>query len=231
MVMEQLPLGVQLRERASFEGFVTGQNLEVVTRVQATALQRSRAVLWLWGAEGCGRSHLLLAACAAAPLGARVAYLPLAELADLAVDFLGGALGSALLCIDDIDRGVGDLTIERALFALYRRSEEQGASLIVAASSPPAALAWQLADIGSRFGAAEVFQLRPLDEAGEHEALRRRAAQRGLDLPDETTRYLLRRFPRDMRTLGKLLDEIDVAALSAQRRLTVPFVREILGEP
>jgi len=231
MVMEQLPLGVQLRERASFEGFVTGQNLEVVTRVQATALQRSRAVLWLWGAEGCGRSHLLLAACAAAPLGARVAYVPLAELADSAVDFLGGALGSALLCIDDIDRGVGDLTIERALFALYRRSEEQGASLIVAASSPPAALAWQLADIGSRFGAAEVFQLRPLDEAGEHEALRRRAAQRGLDLPDETTRYLLRRFPRDMRTLGKLLDEIDVAALSAQRRLTVPFVREILGEP
>lgn len=231
MVMEQLPLGVQLRERASFEGFVTGQNLEVVTRVQATALQRSRAVLWLWGAEGCGRSHLLLAACAAAPLGARVAFLPLAELADSAVDFLGGALGSALLCIDDIDRGVGDLTIERALFALYRRSEEQGASLIVAASSPPAALAWQLADIGSRFGAAEVFQLRPLDEAGEHEALRRRAAQRGLDLPDETTRYLLRRFPRDMRTLGKLLDEIDVAALSAQRRLTVPFVREILGEP
>ena len=231
MVMEQLPLGVQLRERASFEGFVTGQNLEVVTRVQATALQRSRAVLWLWGAEGCGRSHLLLAACAAAPLGARVAYLPLAELADSTVDFLGGALGSALLCIDDIDRGVGDLPIERALFALYRRSEEQGASLIVAASSPPAALAWQLADIGSRFGAAEVFQLRPLDEAGEHEALRRRAAQRGLDLPDETTRYLLRRFPRDMRTLGKLLDEIDVAALSAQRRLTVPFVREILGEP
>lgn len=86
------------------------------------------------------------------------------------------------------------------------------------------------ADIGSRFGAAEIFQLRALDEAGEHEALRRRAAQRGLDLPEETARYLLRRFPRDMRTLGKLLDEIDVAALSAQRRLTVPFVREILGE-
>ena len=66
--MEQLPLGVQLRERASFEGFVTGHNLEAVTRVQAAALQRSRAVLWLWGAAGCGRSHLLLAACAAAPL-------------------------------------------------------------------------------------------------------------------------------------------------------------------
>ncbi|MBM4232870.1 MAG: DnaA regulatory inactivator Hda [Gammaproteobacteria bacterium] len=229
--MEQLPLGVQLRERASFEGFITGHNLEVVSRVQDAAQQRSRAVLWLWGAVGCGRSHLLLAACAAAPLGARVAYLPLADLADSAVDFLGSALGSELLCIDDIDRSVGQLAIERALFALYRCSEEQGGRLIVAAPLPPAALAWQLADIGSRFGAAEVFQLRPLDEAGEHEALRRRAAQRGLELPEETARYLLRRFPRDMRTLGKLLDDIDTAALSAQRRLTVPFVRAILGEP
>jgi DnaA family protein len=228
--MEQLPLGVQLRERASFEGFVTGHNLEAVTRVQAAALQRSRAVLWLWGAAGCGRSHLLLAACAAAPLGARVTYLPLADLAESAVDFLGGALGSELLCIDDIEHGVGDPVIERALFALYRLGEEQGGRLIVAAAAPPATLGWQLADIGSRFGAAEIFQLRALDEAGEHEALRRRAAQRGLDLPEETARYLLRRFPRDMRTLGKLLDEIDVAALSAQRRLTVPFVREILGE-
>ncbi len=228
--MKQLPLGVQLRERASFAGFVTGYNLESATRVQAAALQRSRAVLWLWGAEGCGRSHLLLAACAAAPLGARVAYLPFADLGDSAVDFLGGALGSELLCIDDIDRGVGQPAIERALFALYRRSEEQGDRIIVAAAAPPAALGGQLADIGSRFGAAEIFHLRPLDEAGEYEALRRRAAQRGLDLPEETARYLLRRFPRDMRTLGKLLDEIDVAALSAQRRLTVPFVREILGE-
>jgi DnaA family protein len=58
-----------------------------------------------------------------------------------------------------------------------------------------------------------------------------RAAQRGLELPEDTARYLLRRFPRDMRSLGKLLDDIDTASLSAQRRLTVPFVREILGEP
>jgi DnaA family protein len=76
-----------------------------------------------------------------------------------------------------------------------------------------------------------VFQLRPLDETGCAEALRLRAAGRGLDLPEETARYLLRRMPRDMRSLGRLLDDIDVAALSAQRRLTVPFVREILGEP
>jgi DnaA family protein len=232
MTMRQLPLSVRLRERAAFETFVTGGNAEVVTRLREAAECRQRTMLWLWGAEGSGRTHLLQAVCAAAPLGTRVAYLPLAELgAAAAIDFLAGALEADLLCLDDLDAIVGESAAERALFVAFRRLEERGASLLATASRSPAALLWTLPDIASRFSATEVFQLRPLDEAGQHEALQRRAAQRGLDLPEETARYLLRRFPRDMRALGELLDTIDVAALSAQRRLTVPFVRGILDEP
>ncbi len=135
------------------------------------------------------------------------------------------------MCLDDLETVIGVPAIEQALFIAYRRIEEQGGRIIATASAARAALRWGLADIASRFGAAEVFQIRSLDENGQHEALRLRAAQRGLELPEETARYLLRRFPRDMRSLGKLLDDIDIASLSAQRRLTVPFVREILGEP
>lgn len=231
MTMQQLPLGVQLRERATFSTFVTGSNVEAVARLQGITAQRERAVLWLWGAEGSGRTHLLQAACAAAPLGSRVAYLPLRDLGEATVDFLGGALGVELLCLDDVDAVIGTPAVEQALFIAYRRIEEQGGRIIATASGAPAALRWGLADIASRFGAAEIFQIRALDESGQHEALRLRAAQRGLELPEDTARYLLRRFPRDMRSLGKLLDDIDTASLSAQRRLTVPFVREILGEP
>lgn len=228
--MQQLPLGVQLRERATFATFVTGANVEAIARVRDAASTRERAVIWLWGAPGCGRTHLLQAACAAAPLGARVAYLPMRELGEASVDFLGGALGAELLCLDDVESVLGISAVEQALFIAYRRLEEQGGRIIATASSAPAGLSWSLADIGSRFGAAEIFQLRSLDEAGQQEALQRRAAHRGLELPEDTARYLLRRFPRDMPTLVKLLDEIDVASLSAQRRLTVPFVRAILGE-
>ncbi len=231
MTMQQLPLGVQLCERATFSTFVTGSNVESIARLQQVAMQRDRAVLWLWGAEGSGRTHLLQAACAAAPLGSRIAYLPLRELGEATIDFLGGALGVELLCLDDVDSVLGVPAVEQALFIVYRRIEEQGGRIIATASGAPAALRWGLADIASRFGAAEIFQIRALDESGQHEALRLRAAQRGLELPEDTARYLLRRFPRDMRSLGKLLDEIDSASLSAQRRLTVPFVREILGEP
>ncbi|MGH8133078.1 MAG: HdaA/DnaA family protein [Steroidobacteraceae bacterium] len=54
------------------------------------------------------------------------------------------------------------------------------------------------------------------------------ARLRGLELPDETWQWLRRRYPRDMRALYELLDTLDEAALSAQRRLTIPFIREVL---
>jgi DnaA family protein len=73
-----------------------------------------------------------------------------------------------------------------------------------------------------------VFQLRVLDESEQQAALQLRARLRGFELPMETLQWLQRRFPRDMRRLYALLDTLDEAALAAQRRLTVPFIREVL---
>jgi DnaA family protein len=73
-----------------------------------------------------------------------------------------------------------------------------------------------------------VFRVEPLDEAGRVQALRLRASQRGLELPDDTARFLLNRSRRDMTSLYRLLDTLDTEALIAQRRLTIPFVREVM---
>ena len=68
-----------------------------------------------------------------------------------------------------------------------------------------------------------------LDEAEQQQALKLRARVRGFELPDETLQWLQRRFPRDMASLYELLDALDEAALVAQRRLTIPFIREVLN--
>ncbi len=156
--------------------------------------------------------------------------MPLAEFAGGEAATLDGWLVLDCVCIDDAQRVAGAPPGDAALFRLYRDIEERGARLIVAASAPPGALGWSLRDIASRFGAAAVFAVQPLDEAGRLEALRLRARLRGVDLPDDTVRFLQRRYPRDMQTLYGLLDTLDDAALSAQRRLTVPFVRAVLSD-
>ena len=132
------------------------------------------------------------------------------------------------LCLDDIDDVAGRIEWERGLFGVLREIEDSGGRLVLAAAAPPALLEWALADLGSRCAAGAVFQLRPLDERERHAALQLRARLRGLELPDETWHWLRKRFPRDMRTLYQLLDTLDEAALAAQRRLTVPFIRDVL---
>jgi DnaA-homolog protein len=220
--VRQLALGVQLRADAVFDSFSTGPNSELVAALRAA----SAAPQWIWGGSGTGKTHLLQAVCAAA--GEAAAYFPLSRSAALPPDALRGFEICRVVCVDDVDEVAGDLAWEQGLFRLFNDAAELGTRLIFAASAAPRQLDWSLDDWRSRAAACVVYQLRELDEAGRVEALRLRAAQRGLQLPPETSDYLLRRMPRDLTSLYRILDQLDEASLIAQRRLTVPFIRDAL---
>jgi DnaA family protein len=115
-----------------------------------------------------------------------------------------------------------------AIFRAHTLMQETRSRLVVATQAAPSSLVFALSDLRSRLLAAEIFQLRELDDEGLSAALVLRAAQRGLELSDDATEFLLRRLPRDMHTLCAALDQLDYASLAAQRRLTLPFLREAL---
>ncbi len=229
--MQQLPLGVRIPDREVFESFLPAKNRQAVEHAARLASGEITSVTWICGPESAGKTHLLQAVCTrASEAGGRAGYFPLVELASLGAGVLDGMSLLECACVDDLDRVVGQLEWEHALFGFLREMQEKEARVLVAAKSPPALLAWALPDLGSRFTAAAIFQLRELDDLEQQQALQLRARLRGFDLPEETSRWLQRRFPRDMRTMCGLLDTLDEAALVAQRRLTVPFIRSVLKE-
>jgi len=185
--------------------------------------------VYLWGATGTGRTHLLQAACqGAAAAGATAVYLPLAQHAEFSPELLEGLETTRLVCLDDVDAIAGLDAWEQALFHLYNRLRDSERRLLAAADRAPGALPLNLADLRSRLGWGPVFQLRALSDTDKLAALKLRALHRGLELSDEVGQYLLKRCPRDLHSLFSLLDSLDRAALAAQRRLTIPFVREHL---
>jgi DnaA-homolog protein len=220
--MKQMALGVRLRAGAIYESFAPGGNSEILTALRSP----SALPVWLWGAPGSGKTHLLQAACAAA--GEAAAYFPLDRAVSLPPEALAGYERSPVLCIDDVDQVAGDPDWERALFRLFNEAGELRSRLIFAASVAPRQAPWVLDDWRSRAAACVVYQLHELDDEGRIEALRLRAAQRGLQLPYETSEYLLKRMPRDLRSLFDVLDALDEASLVEQRRLTIPFIRDEL---
>jgi len=226
----QMPLPIRLRASSVFNSYYAGANAAVVAVLKDLANIGPSPVVFLYGASATGKTHLLQALCAArADEQQSVTYLPLRELHMLGPELLSGAESMRVLCIDDIGLVTQQPAWNRSLFNLHRELEERGGKLVLADEHPPASLQWALRDLSSRVLAGAVLRLQPLADAEQIVALRMHAAQRGLELSDEVANFLLRRLPRDMHSLCGFLDELDVASLTAQRKLTVPFVKEVLG--
>ncbi len=221
----QLPLGIGLREATTFANYVPGANAAAVYAL----VQAGEACTYLWGQAGSGRTHLLQAAChAEAERSGATVYLPLTKYREFSPAILEGLEGLSLVCLDDVQIIAAKPVWEMALFHLYNRLRESGARLLAAGAAAPARLGLRLPDLVSRLNWGPVFQLQGLGDEDKLVALQLRARARGLALPDEVGRYLLRRLPRDMHTLFDMLETLDVASLATQRRLTIPFVRERL---
>ncbi|TDJ30955.1 MAG: DnaA regulatory inactivator Hda [Gammaproteobacteria bacterium] len=227
--MAQIPLPLVLGKHSRFETFVRGENDAVVAHLQALRSGSDPEILWLWGPEGSGKSHLLQATCAGIT-AQRVMYLPLRAAQASGAEVLQGLETLDMLALDDVDAVSGDADWDQALFGLYNRMQAERGHLIFAARRAPANTQFSLPDLASRAGGAAVYQLRPLNDERLLLALQGHANARGLDLRDAAARYLLARVSRNMGAICQWLDELDTASLVAKRKLTIPFIRAAMTE-
>jgi len=228
-VIPQLPLKLRLDQRSDFDAFLPGSNAEALGQVRQLAAGRGEPFVFLWGPGGTGKSHLLQAAAMLAQgIGQTPAFLPLAEALSLDPEMTVGLHPLDLVCIDDIQSIAGQGEWEEALFDLFNRLRSAGGRLLVAAEQPPSGLGLSLPDLASRLGWGLVLKLRELDDHDKQAILVQSAKRRGMHLPHEVARYLITRRARDLRSLLAILDRLDTLSLAAQRKLTIPFVREHL---
>lgn len=228
----QLPLALR---------YPPDQRLETFVRAPAGAVEQLRAAatgdaaaardaLYLAGPAGVGKTHLLLATCAAAEAsGRRAAYLPLAAAAGRLRDALQALEGNDLIALDGLEVIAGNREDEVALFDAHNRARAAGVTPVYAARDIPDAIGLVLPDLRSRLGQCTRISLAPLDDDGRREILQQRAQRRGLVLEDAALEWLLKRVGRDLGGLTALLDQLDRASLAAQRRITVPFLRKTLA--
>jgi DnaA family protein len=226
----QLPLALRWPAHQRFETFVAGQNGVAIDLLRTAAVGADSSWLYLAAPLGSGRTHLLIATCSAANDAGRSAqYLSMAALRAPRAHAIRGFGGSDLLAIDDLEAIAGERDAEHALFDLYNRCRAERATLLFAASAPPAQSGIGLADLVSRLSACTQAVLKPLDEDARRALLRDRARARGIELDDSVLDWLFARAKRDLGSLLGVLERIDRASLAAQRRVTVPFLRGLLG--
>lgn len=225
----QLTLRLTPQEIFTIDNFIFESD-ELASVVDAFCQEKKPDFLYLWGESGVGKTHLNLAIAERLQnQGYPVSYINLQELRDTAdAEVLASLVQSHVVCLDDLQAICGDAAWEEALFHCFNRLREKEHKLLICADQNPAQLAIELPDLRSRLATGLIYQLPSMTDALKQQALISHAQSRGLILPEEVAQYLLRHYSRDMPSLMLVLQRLDKASLQAQRRLTIPFVREVI---
>lgn len=225
---KQLPLAIQLNHQTNLANFCWGNNHLLHQQLTTALSGQGERIFYIWGNKGCGKSHLLQACCQTGKHSS--AYLPLELLKEAGPDSIEGMAEHEVIAIDDIDAIAAMPDWEEELFHLYNTvRDNERALLLISGHHAPAASPIQLADLRSRLAWGLVVQLEELNDELKIFTLQQQAKKRGFNLPASVALFLINRCARNMHDLQQILDQLDQASLAAQRKITVPFVKAILG--
>jgi DnaA family protein len=242
----QLPLPVTLPIDENFDSFVNVGNEEVVALLEniVIALPDWRhaqglghlstlklPLVTLLGALAIGKSHLLFATChQLAEKSVNHLYLNMNDFQAWSYDIFEGLENLSVLALDNVHAIAGDERWEEALFDLLNRVSETQHTLVICTSHlGPSNPAFTLPDLRSRLAWGVIYHVNHLDDAGREEAVRLRAAERGLKLSNQALQFLLNHSERDLKSLMALLARLDTRSLQEQKRLSVAMVKRELG--
>jgi DnaA family protein len=230
MSSSQLTLSVNLKDDATFSNYFIGNNAQLVTNLHTMANGRGSQYLYFWGKSGVGRTHLLHACCNIANQRKLSSfYLSFANLNNLQPEIFDDLEKMLLICIDDIQCIAGQQLWEEAFFSFFNRIHENKKRLIIASDSIPQNLGLNLHDLTSRLTSGIVLKIHELTDEEKIQTLILRAKRRGMNLPRNAAQFLWRRWSRDMHSLFNVLNTLDEASLAAKHKITIPFVKSVLG--
>lgn len=224
-----MPLYFPVREEFTFKNYVVGKNQAITEQLFQTIETASGHFVYLWGKQGVGCSHLLQASChQAGNRGQTSMYLPLDELSQYDATVIDGIESVDLVCVDHLDVIAGNRQWEMALFHLFNRLVDSGSGLIVASTKPARLLEVTLADLVSRLSSCLIYQVVALDDDDLVLLLQQRARLKGIELHTDVARFIINRCERSVPALLAVLERLDHNALSAGRRVTVPFIKDVM---
>jgi DnaA family protein len=228
---QQLPLQFEFRANQTFNDFYPGTNLEIINHLQKSSAGNGERLIFLWGQSGLGKSHLLQACCQLArsrQLSSFYFALSPIELPDHAL--LKGLDKFDIVCFDNIEHIAGNQVWEVAFLNFFNLHHDLDHTLILSASCPPNEIAIQLSDLKTRLKWGLTLKIQPLSDIDRITALIFQARQMGFEISPQAGRFLLTHYDRDLTSLWGLLTKLDRASLAAKRKITIPFLKQILSE-
>ncbi len=226
----QIPFQFGNFQQNDLASFLPGENQSLLDLINAIAKKEQKHRLYLWGESGTGKTHLLQAACKqGSETDLHVAYIPLQQNQELSAEMLHDLGDLDLVCVDDLECIKGQVEWQQGLVWLYNELRDNNHSMIISGNVSPKSSELEVEDLKSRLAWDQLIQIKSADDDLKAQILKQKANERSFELSDEVIEYLIRRVDRNLGSLMEVLDKIDHDSLAAKRKITIPFVKELIS--
>jgi DnaA-homolog protein len=226
----QIPFQFGNNQQHDLASFLPGENQTLLHLLNTIANNENPHCLYLWGLSGTGKTHLLQAVCKQAnESNLHVAYIPLKQLDEISIEMLHDLGELDIVCIDDLECIAGHKEWQQGLTWLYNELRDNKRSLVMSANISPVNISLEVDDLKSRLSWDQVYPIKQASDELKVQILKQKAVARSFELGDDVIEYIIRRVDRDLTSLIEILDEIDHASLAAKRKITIPFVKELIS--
>lgn len=228
-MLKQRPLQFEFQTNQRFNTFYAANNAETVSHLKQLCINQQQFI-YLWGAPGAGKTHLMQASSQAASSRGQACFCFSLQQQLPPPTLLDGLEKLDLVCFDNIENIAGNGAWERAFFNFFNLHRDHNKRLLLTASHPPKSLPIQLADLKTRMNWGLTLKLNTLTDEQQLHALIFKANNLGFKIPLNVGQFLMARYARDLPSVWHLLDKVAQATLAEKRTLTIPFLKKIMGD-
>ena len=220
--MNQLGLPISLDSKMLLDNFLGNKHL--LDFIAKLYVDKTSAEIYVYGASGLGKTHLLQGATLRALSDQQSAMY---------IDCHNSLPGHVLesieqlnwISIDNID--AINANQQDLFFDLYNRAKQATVSMLISGTDLPSELG-VMKDLKTRLGLATIFQLQPLNDKLTMSVLNNQMIDRNLSIDSKVYEYLFKYYSRDVKVLLKAIDDLDKASLQAKQSITIPFIKKTL---
>jgi chromosomal replication initiation ATPase DnaA len=213
----QLPLAFPFSPVLSRENFIVSPaNAEALAFIEAWP-DWNVSIAAIYGPPGCGKTHL--AAIWQAMSGARRLLASDVKLSTLREQ--------RAKVIEDIDAAEPTQGCDSALFTAMQTAGPD-APLLLTGAAPPSQWPCILPDLASRFSALVALPVRTPDEGVLTGLAQKLFTDRQISVPEEVIERMLLVLERSPAALRAFVADVDAAALSEARPVSISLVRRLL---
>jgi DnaA family protein len=230
----QIALPLTFDKQFSFDNFLSEQSDLFTNNLKSLINSDGESLIGIWGGAGCGKTHLINASAHYARQQSQQFQFydgsQLVECNPEQFDQFDGFASSETLLIDNLDAICGHLQWEQKFYQLINACKHGEMRLLFTLSMNPQFLDCALPDFQSRLSWGLLLQLPAVVDTEIGEVLKFRAGLLGIELSKEVVAYLLTHYSRELSVQMEILRRLDEMSLSAQKRVTVPFIKLALAE-